>query len=480
MSTALTLQIPNILEVNKSVIRISHPDITGNTRTTLAAQIAAAGTAMSVLDNNGFTDNDWFIIGEPGDSETEENDVNGAVTRGQSVTVTNTLKFAHELDAPVTKINERKITIYGSATDGGALVAIVATGAAVDIDWNNEFTEYVLATGGTEYAYYVAKFYDGVVESDASDYILASGLGSNSVEYFIQQSLALTNAVIDSNTLTRELMVKWANDAQTAISQYIYQDPQSGKFIQTDWDFELATTDDDDLVVVENVNEYSITGLNFKYPASDKGVISVRMGDEALLARISYEEYQDMMTGKTKTTNTVEATAGDTTLTVGSNVVFNDTGTLYIGADIITYTGKSSTTGFTGVPASGDGAITSTHAVGSAVWQGISPDKPEQYTVYNGTLYLDRPPKEKYEDYPIYIKYFEDLTALTDPTDTTDVTFTNVFQYYLASKISDRQGSPEKAAYFMKQFNDTLVANALRNKVPVSDEMVYYTYSIDQ
>ena len=32
----------------------------------------------------------------------------------------------------------------------------------------------------------------------------------------------------------------------------------------------------------------------------------------------------------------------------------------------------------------------------------------------------------------------------------------------------------------MKQFNDTLVANALRNKVPVADEMVYYTYSIDQ
>ncbi len=160
MSTALTLQIPNILEVNKSVIRISHPDITGNTRTTLAAQIAAAGTAMSVLDNNGFTDNDWFIIGEPGDSETEENDVNGAVTRGQSVTVTNTLKFAHELDAPVTKINERKITIYGSATDGGALVAIVATGAAVDIDWNNEFTEYVDTTDASD-LYYVVKFYDG-------------------------------------------------------------------------------------------------------------------------------------------------------------------------------------------------------------------------------------------------------------------------------------------------------------------------------
>ena len=70
MPTADTLRKATILQVDGAVIRVAHPDISNQTRTYLSAPIAAAGTAMSVRDNDTFDDDDWMIVGEVGESET--------------------------------------------------------------------------------------------------------------------------------------------------------------------------------------------------------------------------------------------------------------------------------------------------------------------------------------------------------------------------------------------------------------------------
>jgi len=81
------LQTPSIISIEGSTIRVKHPDVSGYTRTSLVAPFTAAGTSISVRDNNNFEDDDWFIIGEPGNARTESGDVNGAVTRGTSLTI---------------------------------------------------------------------------------------------------------------------------------------------------------------------------------------------------------------------------------------------------------------------------------------------------------------------------------------------------------------------------------------------------------
>ena len=171
MVTAKVLQNPVILGIKGSTLRIAHPDIEKYVRTYTANTIAAAGTALTVLDNDGFADNDWFIIGNPGDEKTEEEDVNGSVTRGTSLTITNTNKFAHEIDAPVTRIQERGITIYGAATDGGSGTIIESIDAitasanqladAQMIQWSKPYTEYTLISTDTSYAFYYVVFTDG-------------------------------------------------------------------------------------------------------------------------------------------------------------------------------------------------------------------------------------------------------------------------------------------------------------------------------
>lgn len=487
MSTSKSLQKPALVEIIGSTIRVKHPDISNNIRTALASQIAAAGTAMTVYDNNGFADDDWLVVGRVGDSETESTDVNGVVTRGQSVTVTNYLSFDHELDAPVTKIYERGIKIYGAATDGGAgtliasIDAIAGSGRqladSVMIQWNRPYTEWTLITTDTAYAYYYAKFTDGTTDSDASDYVASTGLPSSSVAYFIEQALDITNAKIDERVTYRR-MIKWADDCQTEITQFMYVDPRTGKMVMKDWPFE-ETVSSGAITMTENKNRYDLSSLNMKY--DNRGVITMQIGTLRQFMKTDIDDMTIRLQDKPYTEVATQASAGDTTLVVDSVTEFSDPGgtssaTLYVNGQTITYTGVSGTTTFTGIPASGTGSITATIAIDSGVWQNQTAGFPEYYTIYGNTLILDRPIISDYASYPLNIRFYKKLTALTELSDTTEVTFTNAFQYYLASKIEERRQNLEKATAYYQRFKDIVLSNATHQKSALKQYQNYYKH----
>lgn len=493
MATSKVLQKPKIIEIVGSTIRVAHPDISGYFRTYLSSQIAAAGTTATVFDTgaitgNGFADNDWFVMGNSGDPETEENDVNGAVSRGTSMTVTNALSFAHEINSPVTKIFERGIKIYGAATDGGSGTLIASIDAktasgrqladAAMIEWHRPYTEYTLISTDTTYAYYYVTFTDGTTDSSASDYIASTGLTSSSVEYFIQQALEMTDSQI-SDTITREALVKQANDCQTAITQFKYQDPQTGAFKQVDWDFE-EKEDKTSLTISTGEHEYALSGLtpDPKYN-TQAAIISVRIGSEGKLDKQDLKEYDTETEKYPRSDCATTGTVGSTTLVVDSDVEFDDSGTIYSGANTITYTGKSGTTTFTGIPASGTGSIETEIAVGDPVWQGIQPTLPEKYMVFDGVLTLREPPSSDYNNYPLKVRYYKKLTPLTETSDTTEIPFTNVFQKYLASWIERRKDNEDKAVQYMTEFKDEVLNNALASKVNTVDAIEYYSFVDD-
>lgn len=489
MATSKILQIPQILEIKGSTIKIAHPDISKNYRTSLGAPILAAGTTMTPLDTGaitggGFADNDWFIVGEVGDQETEENDVNGAVTRGTTMTVTNALSFDHEVNAPVTKIYERGIKIYGAATDGGAGSLILSIDAktasgrqladAAMIEWHRPYTEYTLLSTDTDFAFYYAEFTDGTTDSDESEYVAAAGLSSSSVMYMVNQALDLTNTVLDDQNITLDQCVKWADNAQVEISQFMFQEPSTGRYTQRDWAFEVDE-DITTLTISENENVYSIADLSMKYQ-NEKSVIEIVLGSNEALEKITIQDMSKLLAFSPRTNLAVQAVAADTSITVDSNVEFTDSGTLYIGDEAITYTGKTGTTIFTGIPATGDGAITATHAIDAPIWQNAAPGTPTKYAVFNGDIIFDVPPEEDLDGYPIKIKFLKKLTSLTTASDTTEVTFSNVMQNYIASKIELRKGNAETAAAYKKEFDKRVLDNAISNSVPTLDYYTYYNF----
>lgn len=481
MSTSKLLQTPKIISITGSTISIEHPVLTDYPKTYLASQLAAAGTAMSVYDNNGFSDDDWFIIGQPGDSKTEENDVNGTVTRGQSLTVTNTLKFSHELDSSVTKILERGIKIYGTNTTVAAGVLIASVDAittpiadAVMIQWDKEHTEYTMITTDTSYSYYFAKFCDATTTGSASALVSASGPTSSSVEYIMRQALDMANADFNEG-LSRPFLIRAVNDAQTAIMQFSYQDPRSNLIRSVDWDFEKNY--DTSVPVVENQTLYDLSSLALKYPNS-KAIISVALGDSVQLEKLTQPEMDDLYVDRHGCVTTSLVSIGDTSIVVDDNSTFDDSGSFYLGSEIITYTGKTGTTQFTGIPASGSGSITATHAIGSHVWQNVQPATPASFSVDNHVLQLSVPPETSLAGWPIRVRFYKKLTALTKSDDTTEVTFQNVMQTFVASRIETRRQNLAKAKEYMAIFNDLLRQNAQKKDTVLKRKRIIYKYQV--
>lgn len=476
MSTAKSLQIPSVIQVIGSTIRVGHPSTQGNIKTYLRSPIAVAGTGMSVGDNNGIADADQLVVGTIGDPLTESVLVNGAVTVGTSITVANTLKFAHDIDAEVTKVWERSVKLYGAATSTGSLTLI----ATIGIHWGKPYTEYTLLTADTAYAYYAAKFTDGTTDSSASGYVPSAGVNYATVEPFIDQALDITNSELDEKLLTRDMCVRWIQDAQSFIAQFTYQDPVSGRFIQKDWSWEVLE-DSTSITLVQNQNEYGLSLLTnaAKYTNSQKGVIDMRIGTQTILKPRSIDEFDNIMAFKPHNTVATSPLVGATSLVLTDASEFNTGGgTIYVGTDTVTYTGISTNT-LTGIPASGTGSITSAYAVGTQVWQNLVPGLPSYYTIFNGTIKLDRPISSIYAGQKLKLRYLYAIPRITSVSSSTVIPFTNVFQLYLAAKIEKRKGNDDKHTDYMDQFRKQVLSNALADMIPVNDEWQYHNYYDD-
>lgn len=490
--TAKVLQKPKIIGIVGSTVMVAHPDVSENLKVWLHAPVSAAGVTLTLSDNFGFQDDDNFIVGSVGDQKTEEGQVDESdpIARGTSLTIDNTLKFGHELNDPVVKINERAIKIYGAATDGGAGTLIASIDAITTpayplakawmIQWHQPFTSYTLKSTDTAYNFYYATFYDGVTESTASDYISASGTNSSSAAYIIESALDLTATKVDEENITWKRLIKWADEAQSEITGYMYQDSQTLMLRPVDWDFEVAE-DTTSLAVTTDENEYDLSSLSPqpKHVNQLKSIISVRIGDSAPIEKQTKEFVNKLLTDKPKTYTSGQHLAGATTLNVVNNSQFPTSGTLFIAGQEITYTGKSGTTQFTGIPGAGTGSITATINDGASAWKDSFAALPANYTVFNGKLIFSAPVSSEYSGYPIKIEYFKKLPALTEISDTTEISFPHLLKQYVASMIERRRRNFDVAENYMGNFEKKLLKRAAHNQVPQTDEIEYYKYTTD-
>lgn len=485
MSTAKVLQKPQIISIDGSTIRIAHPKIGHYARTQLRAASTAADTAFSFYDNNGFADNDWLIIGEIGRAKTEEVDVNGAVTRGSDITLTNTTKFDHEIDDPVNRIQERAITIYGAATDGGAGTIIESVDAiaspianGVQIQWDKPYTEYTLISSDTSYAFYYVVFTDGTTTSSASDYVASTGLGANTVYELIRKALSRTNTELDAEAngkLTFDYLIKATDDAQSAITQYT--DDQG---IPKNWPFEIFT-DKTSLSVVQGQVQYALSSLSstIKYPDSNQAIASLKFATVPL-DYVDPSRYDDLMENRKHTQIASTAAVGATTITLDDTNELADSGTIRFRDNTVTYTSKNDSTGvLSGIPASGTGSITTQGEVDDDVWQGIGFGAPEVYTIIDGNIELEIPPHSDHDGKKLKFRGYKQLTALTELTDTTDVTFYNIMVDFICAYIEYAKENRSKGNEYMKDFNKNLAQNAKNSVGEMEDTGTYYEVNQD-
>jgi hypothetical protein len=484
------LQTPEIIEIKGSTIRVRHPDLSGNAKTFLTAPHTAAGTTLTVADNTNFdytsSKGDYLVFGEVGDSKAEEATVNNTVTRGTSLTIANSTKFSHEINTPITVTRERGIKIYGAATDGGTGTLIASVDAitspiadAVMIQWEKAYTEYTLISTDTTYAYYFVKFTDGTTDSSASDYVLAAGLAYNTVEEVVYGALKKCNAKIDADPdglITREWLLEVANDFQDEVTNHQMTTPEGNKLAK-DWSFELFE-EINTLTITENENKYALSGLtaDLKYDSSKEAILNIRLGQK-ILDYYDIDEYDEGMEDNIRGITTVATAVGDTTMTLSDTYEFAENGTVYIGGDAVTYTTNTESTGvLSGIPSSGTGSITAINAVGTTVWQGISPGDPSKYTIFGGYILLDIPPSDEWVGYKLKVRGLKKLPRLTSFSDAFGVPLTHLAKIYIASQIEYRKGNDQQGQRLENEFRIKLNDAALRDRVQSLQQTEYYLF----
>ncbi len=143
-------------------------------KTFLTTSVSATGTALTVKNNDRFSDNDWILVGEMGHERSEIVQVNGAVTKGTAIT-TDALTFDHDNNTPIYKIDYNQVRFYKSTTGSGGSYSVVST-QEIDVDNKDLQTVYDDATG-TSASYYKVDFYNSqtTTATSQSDPIAGSG-----------------------------------------------------------------------------------------------------------------------------------------------------------------------------------------------------------------------------------------------------------------------------------------------------------------
>lgn len=129
------------------LLKVKNPDISDNERTEVRTAASAAATSIDVDNTEGFSANDFVVVGTLGTENCEAVRIT-AVTDDDTLAVT-ALKFAHSVKEPVQKSLYDQAKFYSSADSFASAIA------TKNVDWQNpsKFTEYNDSAGTSSTTY---------------------------------------------------------------------------------------------------------------------------------------------------------------------------------------------------------------------------------------------------------------------------------------------------------------------------------------
>lgn len=260
-----------------NLIKVDNTALTYGYTTNLTAAVAAAGTALTVLNNAGAAANDYVLLGKLGEDTAEIRKI--STVSGSTTINVDACSFAHGIDTPVTFIPYNQVRITSAATIDGTYYTLTTT----DIIPNTLTTNYYDTAGAGTTAYKVA-FYNST-STELSDYspgLLATSFGLTSLGSMISRVRSLINDTTQDLVTDEEIRI-WLNEAQTNIGNRA-----------NDWAFVTASTTAN---LTASTNSYSL-------PSDAKIIkhISIVDGsDEIPLDYITETQYRDLRADVTTT-----------------------------------------------------------------------------------------------------------------------------------------------------------------------------------
>lgn len=428
---------PLIASVLGNTIEVMHPTIPSAVVTYLSSSVVATATSLTVLDNNGLTQNDLILLGPYAADKTEIKKVNAAVSAGTALTST-ALTYDHPVDTKLTRMIWDQVEISGAATVGGAKTVITT----MDLQVDRPVTTYV--NTGTTYAYYFARYKNSVTSafSEYSDSADATGYATSSVRSVKDEALSITNSRV-GEIITE----KFLNDEIFNCEQEVWAEKKVWSWSYA-FDYILGNT-------VEGGISASLPS-NIADPNSNKSLLHVRIGTRPELYYLTKEEWDKRQVNVAHTTLATTFNAGAVSIVLTDSSDFDDTGSIEIGSSSYTYTANDKSTGTLTVSATSDG-----QTAGVDVWQNSAFGEPTAYTVFGSKLYFDRAPDSSFAALNIYLDYYKKPTTINSDSDTLNIPDWSLYHYYLAWKIILRKnnGTPDSASEMMRNLYETRKRN---------------------
>lgn len=397
----------------------------GLEETFLTADVAAAGVTLTVKDIDGFAINQILVIGELGEETCEIVKTHASsAPSGVSITlVAGGVEFAHTAGTRVRRIQWNQIEWNHAATLTGAKSVLTTSDIQSD-QLVQAYTDTTQTTG-----YYFARFKDaiGTTYSGYSDGVAYGGAAADTVGYMIEVALRENETRLGDN-LSREDMYRWLNEGMRFIEGKQMHMP---KGIMTGYNLDNTARGYCQHALPTDIYDGT----------TNQSIKDVRIGSQKL-TYVDPAGYLDAVAGIPVTNVRTQAIAGDTSLLVYNSYDFDDSGTINIYKSgtkyTITYTGitRSALVGsFTGIPASGDGSITTTFAVDTAVWQNEVEGTPNIYSVDSGWLSYWPLPDTSHHDLNVQIDYWTVATSVDSDGDTIDINRYEMLLNYLTWRV---------------------------------------------
>lgn len=422
------------------IVSFRHPDsISEYTRIT--ERIASGGTTLKVKNTEGFSANDFIILGTIGNEKTEIKKISSVDSDTQfTIAATN---FAHNIDDPVSYTPYDQIEYYSSSSsvDANSDDSSLSTqGSKQDLEVDDLVNEANLSAVSSGYVY--ARYYnsDSSSFSSYSPAVAVTGFTEDSLRHIIDMARKRTKEQTEK-LITDDDLLKIAKECSDII------ETQRKK-----WSFTQETAYTDLTAAVQSY--YKPSNL-----AGPESIERVFLGyDHEELDYVDNKDFWWNMRSMPKTILTSDITSASSTLSVKDTTAFGTTGTLAIEGDTsVDYTGKTSRS-FTGVS-----GLSSSHTANAEIFENGDLDQPTKYSWWEDHI-LVYPPPDKF--YNMHIDHYKTIPRMTDVTIETVVPMPSLFIWYLMSAIYDMKKDTTRAEQSMRKFEAylNLLSRKNRNK----------------
>jgi len=204
-------------------------------KTYFSADEEASQTTLSVLDPTGFSANDYIVLGEIGNENSEICKISTTSTNSITIAVATVKK--HYKDEPIREIKYNQRKFYRSTAETGTFTHLSGEGSPINVKVDDPQGTILEDTTGTSTSWYKATYYNSTSASETSlDDAIAVQAGD--ADHYTSIYKILKESGFDNNPcITTDLVSRYRDEAEdqtesTLAGLYSLPLPANSKMLQ--------------------------------------------------------------------------------------------------------------------------------------------------------------------------------------------------------------------------------------------------------